>query len=69
MALFLPASSFMFYTPMELRFANQSARSEMQKVQKLHSSNKNEQKCFFFASIKIIQKQKPFYSQTILLIF
>jgi hypothetical protein len=60
MAVFLPASSFMFYTPIELRFTSQSAHSEMQKVQKLHSSNKKEQKCFFFASIQIIQKQKLF---------
>ena len=70
MAVFLPASSFMFYTPMELRFASQSAHSEMQKVQKLHSSNKNEQKCFFFfASIEIIQKQNLFILKLSYLLF
>jgi hypothetical protein len=70
MAIFLPASSFMFYTPMELRFASQSAHSEMQKVQKLHSSNKNEQKCFFFfASIEIIQKQNLFILKLYYLLF
>jgi hypothetical protein len=69
MAVFLPASSFMFYTPMELRFASQSAHSEMQKVQRLHSSNKTNKKYFFFASIEIIQKQNLFILKLYYLLF
>jgi hypothetical protein len=52
MAVFLPASSFMFYTPMELRFASQSARSEMQKVQRLQSSNKTNKNISFSLRLK-----------------
>jgi hypothetical protein len=52
MAVFLPASSFMFYTPMELRFASQSAHSEMQKVQRLHSSNKTNKNISFSLQLK-----------------
>jgi hypothetical protein len=52
MAVFLPASSFMFYTPMELRFASQSAHSEMQKVQRLHSSNKTNKNISFSLRLK-----------------
>jgi hypothetical protein len=47
MAVFLPASSFMFYTPMELCFVNQSAHSKMQKVQNRTLQIQNEQKVSF----------------------